>query len=56
MDIGTLVAVLMLVGWSIWTFAFNAPGWAHSFLILGIFLLIYRIVVRGTPGYRSGRR
>ena len=51
MDFGLVIAVVMLVGWAIWTFAFNAPGWAHIFLTVGVFLLIYRIVARGTPGF-----
>lgn len=55
MDIGILAAIVMLAGWAVWTFAFNAPGWAHIFLTVGVFLLIYRIVVRGTPGYPSGK-
>lgn len=42
-------AILMLVGWGSWTFAGEAPGWVHLFLILGVFLLIWGIVARGTP-------
>ncbi len=51
MDFGLVIAVIMLVGWGVWTFAFNAPGWVHIFLTVGVFLLIYRIVVRSTPGF-----
>lgn len=54
MDLGILVALAMLVIWAVWTFAFSAPGFAHILLTAGVFLLIYRIVVRGTPGYGSG--
>ena len=54
MDLGTVAAVLILAGWAVWTFAFSAPGWAHILLMGGMFLLIYRIVVRGTPGYPAG--
>ncbi|MDQ6737564.1 MAG: hypothetical protein M3Z30_07675 [Gemmatimonadota bacterium] len=53
MDIGIIAALLMLVVWAVWTFMLNAPGWAHILLIVGMFLLYYRIVVRGTPGYPS---
>ncbi|MDQ2891078.1 MAG: hypothetical protein M3R65_11090 [Gemmatimonadota bacterium] len=56
MDLGILAALIMLVIWAIWTFALNAPGWAHILLTAGMFLLFYRIVVRGTPGYPSGRK
>jgi hypothetical protein len=41
------VAIAMLVGWAVWTFAFDpAPGWVHFFLTLGVFLLIWAIVAR----------
>jgi hypothetical protein len=53
MDFGIVAAVLILAGWGVWTFAFNAPGWAHILLMGGMFLLIYRIVLHGTPGYPS---
>ena len=56
MDIGIIGAVLILIGWAVWTFAFNAPGWVHVFLMMGMFLLIYRIVARGTPGYTGKPR
>ena len=50
MDIWTIVAVVMLLAWGIATFMFDAPGWIHLLLTAGVFLVIYRIVVRGTPG------
>lgn len=56
MDLGIVTAVVMLIVWAVWTFALNAPGWAHLLLIMGVFLLFYRIVVRGTPGYPTGRK
>ena len=39
----------MLIVWGIATFVFEAPGWVHLLLSVGVFLIIYRIVVRGTP-------
>ena len=50
MDIGILAALAMLVVWAIGTFVYEAPGWIHLLLSAGVFLIIYRIVVRGTPG------
>ncbi len=50
MDLGILVALAMLVLWAVATFKFDAPGWMHLLLSAGIFLLIWRIVVRGTEG------
>lgn len=49
------VSILMLVGWAVWTFAFDpAPGWVHLFLTLGVFLLVWAIVARGDA--RSGEK
>ncbi len=50
MDLGMIAAVAMLVVWAVATFAYEAPGWVHLLLTLGVFLLIWRIVVRGTGG------
>ncbi len=49
MDLGIAAAIAMLVVWAIGTVAFEAPGWLHILLTVGVFLLIHRIVVRGTP-------
>jgi hypothetical protein len=54
MDLGILAAIAMLLVWAVGTFAFEAPGWLHLLLTIGVFLLIWRIVVRDTPG--SGTR
>lgn len=48
MDLGIIAGVVMLVGWAIATFFFEAPGWVHLFLTLGVTILIWRIVARGT--------
>ena len=48
MDIGILAAIAILVVWAVGTFTLNGPGWIHLLLTLGVFLLIWRIVVRGT--------
>jgi len=54
MDIGILAAIAMLAVWAAGTFAFSpAPGWLHGLLTAGVFLLIWRIVVRGTPSPRA---
>ena len=50
MDLGILVGVAMLIVWGVGTFVYEAPGWIHLLLSVGMFLIIYRIVVRGTPG------
>ena len=48
MDLGIIAALAMLIVWAIGTFAFEAPGWLHLLLTAGVFLLNWRIVVRGT--------
>jgi hypothetical protein len=48
MDLGIIAALAMLVVWAIATFVFEAPGYIHLLLTAGMFLLIWRIVVRGS--------
>jgi hypothetical protein len=50
MDLGIIVAVAMLVVWAVGVFALDAPGWINALLTAGVFLLIWRVVIRGTPG------
>lgn len=52
MDLGIVAALAMLIVWALATFTTEAPGWVHALLTAGVFILIWRIVVRGTP--RSG--
>jgi uncharacterized membrane protein len=56
MDLGIVAAIAMLVVWAFVTFTTTAPGWIHVLLTMGVFLLIYRIVVRGTRGVDRGRK
>jgi uncharacterized membrane protein len=56
MDFAIIAAILMLAIWAFVTFTTTAPGWIHILLTLGMFLLIYRIVVRGTRGVDRGRK
>jgi uncharacterized membrane protein len=49
MDLGIVAAVAMLAVWAFATFTTEASGWVHALLTAGIFLLIWRIVVRSTP-------
>ena len=55
MDLWTIAAIVMLIVWAVASFAFTAPGWMHALLTAGVFILIWRQVVRGTPpAPRSG--
>ena len=56
MDIGIIAAIVMLAVWAFVTFTTTAPGWIHILLTMGMFLLIYRIVVRGTRGVGRGNK
>lgn len=49
MDFWIIAGVTMLIGWAWITFTTTAPGWVHLLLTAGVFLIIWRIVVRGTP-------
>jgi hypothetical protein len=46
MDLGIIAAIAMLVLWAVGALFADAPGWINLFLTLGVFLLIWRIVVR----------
>jgi uncharacterized membrane protein len=52
MDLGIVAAIGMLVVWVIALVFTDAPGWIHALLTVGVFLLVYRIVVRSTPAPR----
>ena len=54
MDFGIIAAIVMLAIWAVVTFTTTAPGWIHILLTVGMFLLIYRIVIRGTRGVDRG--
>jgi uncharacterized membrane protein len=56
MDLWIILSIIMLAVWAFVTFTTTAPGWIHILLTAGMFLLIYRIVVRGTPGVDRGRK
>jgi threonine/homoserine/homoserine lactone efflux protein len=47
MDIGLVLAIVMLVVWGVLTFIVNdAPGMTHALLTAGVALLVWRIVKR----------
>jgi hypothetical protein len=45
MDLGIIVAIVMLIVWAIGALVMQGPGWIHLLLTLGVSLLIFRIVV-----------
>ena len=48
MDLGILGGVVLIVIWAISTFLFSGPGWVNLLLTLGVTILVWRVVVRGT--------
>ena len=48
MDVGVIIAVAMLLVWAVVALVYDGPGWIHLLLTLGVALLIYRVVLRGT--------
>ena len=49
MDIGIIAAIALLLIWAVGALLMEGPGWIHLLLTVGVSLLIYRIVVRGSP-------
>ena len=48
MDLGIVAGIAMLAIWAVATFVYEAPGWIHLLLSVGLFVVMWRIVVRGT--------
>ena len=47
MDFGILIGIALIVIWALGALAFEGPGWIHLLLTVGVFVVIWRIVVRG---------
>jgi uncharacterized membrane protein (DUF4010 family) len=48
MDLGIVAAIVLLIVWAIGALVMQGPGYIHLLLTLGVSLLIYRIVQRGS--------
>ena len=48
MDLGIVVAIVLLIVWAIGALVMQGPGYIHLLLTLGVSLLIYRIVQRSS--------
>lgn len=48
MDLGMLAAIALILIWAIAALVLEGPGWVHLLLTIGVSLLIYRIVARGS--------
>lgn len=49
MDLTLVAGIVMLAVWGGLTFTTEAPGWVHLLLTAGVFVVIWRMVVRDTP-------
>ena len=47
MDFGILIGIALIVIWALGALAFEGPGWIQLLLTVGVFVVIWRIVVRG---------
>ena len=47
MDIGIIAGIVLIMIWAIVALVNSGPGWIHLLLTAGVFLVIWRIVVRG---------
>ena len=45
MDLGIIIAFIVLIVWAIGALVMQGPGWIHLLLTIGVSLLIFRIVV-----------
>jgi uncharacterized membrane protein len=48
MDLGIIAAILLLFIWAAAALVLQGPGWVHLLLTVGVSLLIFRIVARGS--------
>ncbi len=55
MDLLMLAGMVMLVAWGALTVLTEAPGWVHLLLTAGVFIVIWRMVVRDTPSGPQNR-
>jgi hypothetical protein len=46
MDLVVIAAIAMLAVWGVAIVFFEAPGWMHVLLTVGLFLLLWRIATR----------
>ena len=55
MDLLTIAGLAMLALWAAGTFAFEAPGFIHGLLTLGVFFIVLGAVKRAERKRTGGR-
>ena len=56
MDLRIFGALALLLIWAIAALVLEGPGWVHLLLTVGVSLLIYGVVVRGSAKDDAGRK
>lgn len=56
MDVRILGALALLVIWAVAALVYEGPGWVHLLLTIGVSLLVYGVVARGSARDDAGRR
>lgn len=55
MDLLTIAGLAMIALWAAGTFAFDAPGFIHGLLTLGVFFIILAAIKRAERARTLGR-
>jgi membrane protein implicated in regulation of membrane protease activity len=56
MDLRMLGALALLLIWAVAALVVEGPGWVHLLLTIGVSLLIYSVVARGSSRDESRRK
>ncbi len=56
MDLLTIAGLAMLALWAAGTFAFEAPGFIHGLLTLGLFFIVLAAIKRSERARTAGRK
>jgi hypothetical protein len=49
MDLGILLAIVLVAIWAVVALGFSGPGWIHLLLTLGVTLFIWRVASKKGP-------
>ena len=53
MDLGIITALVLIVIWAVVALGLSGPGWIHLLLTVGVAMLIWRVVIKGTSTKRG---
>ena len=55
MDLGIIIGIALIVIWILGALVFSGPGWVNLLLTVGVFVIIWRIVVTGDRRHPAGK-